>query len=110
MGLKALAHAALERNQLGNSPETTGQKQGNFEGVKPAKKFPDEFKHVACIKCANLEDGYCKAWGHRPEVPEYEIRLCNKFNHLNRVNYVACVNCTNLEKCYCSAWLYKPGP
>jgi hypothetical protein len=91
MGLKALAHAVLERNQAGNSQETTGRKQGNFRGVKPVKKFPDAFKYVACVNCTNLEKGYCTAWGHRPDVPEYEIRLCNKFNHLNGVDY-ACTS------------------
>ena len=50
-------------------------------------KAADAFKYVACVNCTNLEKGYCKAWGHRPDVPEYEIRLCNKFNHLNGVDY-----------------------
>ena len=66
MGLKALAHAVLERNQLGNSPETTGQKQGNFRGVKPAKKFPLKLNYVACVNCTNLEKCYCSAWLYKP--------------------------------------------
>jgi hypothetical protein len=79
MGLKALAHAVLERNQLGNSPETTGRKQGNFRGVKPVKKFPDAFKYVACVNCTNLKKGYCSAWLYKPQVPEFPIRLCKKY-------------------------------
>jgi len=52
------------------------------DGIKAA----DSFKYVACVNCTNLEKGYCTAWGHRPDVPEYEIRLCNKFKQEQRIH------------------------
>ncbi len=79
MGLKALAHAVLERNQVGNSPETTRQFSGNFGGAKPVKKFPLKLTYVACMNCANLDGDYCKAWNDYPTAVEYECRLCKKF-------------------------------
>ena len=79
MSLKALARAVLDRNQQGNSPETSWRKQGNFGGVKPAKKFPLKLTYVACMDCANLDGDYCKAWNDYPTAVEYECRLCKKF-------------------------------
>ncbi len=45
------------------------------DGLKAA----DAFKYVACVNCANLKKGYCSAWLYKPEVPEFPIRLCNKY-------------------------------
>ena len=79
MSLKALARAVLDRNQQGNSQETTWQIHGNFGAQKEAKKFPLKLTYVACMNCANLDGDYCKAWNDYPTAIEYECRLCKKF-------------------------------
>jgi len=80
MSLKALAKAVLERNQQRNTQETTRQYYGNLGVQKEAKKFPPiKLTYVACIDCANLDGGYCKAWKRHPDAVEYECRLCKRF-------------------------------
>ena len=79
MSLKALARAVLERNNVGNTQETTRQFHGNFGVQKEAKKFPLKLTYVACMDCANLDGDYCKAWNDYPTAVEYECRLCKKF-------------------------------
>ena len=79
MTLKVLARAVLERNHAGNNVETNCDLQGNFRGKNEGNKFPEKFKYVSCIKCNHLDKGYCKAWGHKPDFPDNEVRLCGKY-------------------------------
>jgi len=68
---------------VANTPHRRGK---NKFATLDTLKAADAFKYVACVNCTNLEKGYCTARGHRPEVPEYEIRLCNKFKQEQRIH------------------------
>jgi len=39
----------------------------------------EKYTYVRCSDCNNFEAGNCKAWGHKPDFPDNEVRLCGKY-------------------------------